>query len=86
MRELEQQYKALGNRRRLEILKLLKNSDGLSVGDIAQKIKLSIKSTSRHIVVLSSVGAIDKEQVGLNVFCKPAGNLPPVIKQAISLL
>ena len=86
MKELEQQYKALGNRRRLEILKLLKKSDGLSVGDIAEKIKLSFKSTSRHLAILSAVDAVEKQQEGLVVYCKLAGNLPPAIKQAIRLL
>lgn len=86
MRELEAQFKALGNKRRLEILRIIKENNQMSVGDIALRIRLSFKSTSRHLAVLSSVGAISKEQVGLTVFCKLAEDAPRAIKQAIGLL
>ncbi len=50
-RELEKQLKALANRRRLAILKYLKSKREASVGDIAEEINLSFKSTSKHLAV-----------------------------------
>ena len=55
MKHLEFQYKALANRRRLAILKYLKYHNKASVGDIAKEIKLRIKSTSKHLRILSAV-------------------------------
>ena len=54
MKNLERLLKALANRRRLEILKVLKKErEGeLSVGEIAERIGLSFKATSRHLSIL----------------------------------
>ncbi len=68
MKELEKIYKALGNGRRLQIIKMLKNHRDLSVGDIARAIKLSIRSTSRHLAVLRAANVVEKDQRGLLVF------------------
>ena len=68
MNELEKQMKALANRRRLAILKYLKEKKQASVGDIAAEIRLSFKSTSRHLSVLYAAGIVEKEQKSLLVF------------------
>ncbi len=64
-KELEKVFKALANRRRLVILTFLKKTKKANVGEIAEEIKLSFKSTSRHLSVLTSSGILDKEQNGL---------------------
>jgi len=56
---LEKVYKALGARKRLEILKLLADGKELAVGDIAAAIHLSFKSTSKHLVLLRQVGFLE---------------------------
>jgi len=61
-RELEKPLKALANKRRLAILGYLKRSKESSVGDIAHKIELSYRSTSKHLGILSSAGIVEKEQ------------------------
>jgi len=63
-RELERLHKALANRRRIAIVRYLK-SGSATVGEIAKSIKLSLKSTSRHLQVLSSAGFVIAEQHGL---------------------
>jgi DNA-binding transcriptional ArsR family regulator len=67
-REAERLFKALGNRRRIAILKHLARTRRASVGDVAKHIKLSIKATSKHLSALSSVGLLDREQIGLTVW------------------
>ncbi|KKT40472.1 MAG: ArsR family transcriptional regulator [Candidatus Giovannonibacteria bacterium GW2011_GWA2_44_13b] len=70
MKNLEKLLKALANKRRLEILKSLKKEPGdeLSVGEIAEKIKLSFKATSRHLRILFEADILDKEQRNIQVF------------------
>jgi DNA-binding transcriptional ArsR family regulator len=65
---LEKYYKALANRRRLAILKYLKNVTKASVGQIAKELKLRLKATSKHLSQLSAIDCLEKEQQGLKVF------------------
>ena len=64
---MEKILKALANRRRLKILQLLKERRRVSVTEIAGHIKLSFKSTSRHLSVLRNADLVEGEQVGLSV-------------------
>jgi DNA-binding transcriptional ArsR family regulator len=67
MREIEKILKALSNKRRVYILKILDKQGTASVGDIASEIKLSFKSTSKHLAVLSAAEIVEKEQVNLTM-------------------
>ena len=82
MKNIEKILKALANRRRLAILKYLRNHREASVGKIAGVIHLSFKATSRHLSILSSVSLLDKEQRSLQVFYR----LPKDIAQFIKLI
>ena len=68
MRNLAKKFKALSNERRLHIIRLLLKHKKLSVGDIADKINLSFRSTSRHLKVLESTNFVSWKQTGLNVY------------------
>jgi DNA-binding transcriptional ArsR family regulator len=65
-RELERVLKAAANRKRIAILRLLK-SGSATVGEIAKSIKLSLKSTSRHLQVLSNAGYVTAERQSLYI-------------------
>ncbi len=87
MKNLERLLKALANKRRLEILRALKKErDGeLSVGEIAERIGLSFKATSRHLSILTSADILEKEQRSLQVFYRIAfGN--SIVKQVLRLI
>lgn len=86
MKELEKQYKALANRRRLAILKFLKTHSRATVGDIAAEIKLTLKATSKHLRVLAAVDFVDREQKSLNVFYFLSVDKPTLLKNALILL
>ena len=86
MRDLEKILKALANRRRLAIVKYLKKQGEKSVGDIASEIKLSFKSTSKHLRILSAVDIVEREQKSLQMFYSLAKNQKPAAKYIISLL
>ena len=86
MRELEKVLKALANRRRLAILKYLKNHKEAPVGEIASEIKLSFKATSKHLSVLSAVDIVDRDQRSLRMFYRLAANQKPAVKRILDLL
>ncbi len=85
-KELERQLRALGNRRRLAILKYLKSNGEAPVGDIADEINLSFKSTSRHLAVLASADVVEKEQRSVKVFYRLASVRSPAAAHIIALL
>ncbi|OGZ03699.1 MAG: hypothetical protein A2648_01965 [Candidatus Lloydbacteria bacterium RIFCSPHIGHO2_01_FULL_41_20] len=85
-KELERSLKALANKRRLAILRFIRNEKEASVGNIADQIKLSFNATSKHLGVLSSANILDKEQRSLQMFYRLGDNLPEVINRIISIL
>ncbi len=86
MKNLERALKALANKRRLAIAEYLKRCQSASVGDIAEKIELSFKSTSRHLGVLNAANIVEKTQHSSRVFYRLAEHQEPAAKHIISLL
>ena len=86
MKKLEKILKALANRRRLAILKYLKENKEAPVGEIAHEINLSFKATSKHLGVLSAVDIIEKNQRSLQMFYYLSGNQESAVKHIISIL
>ena len=86
MKELERSLKALANRRRLAILKHLKKNKEASVGEIAAEIRLSFKSTSRHLAVLASADIVEKDQRSLQVFYRLASDVPASVRSILTIL
>ncbi|OHA91366.1 MAG: hypothetical protein A2758_02815 [Candidatus Zambryskibacteria bacterium RIFCSPHIGHO2_01_FULL_49_18] len=85
-RNLEKLLKAVANKRRLAILEYLSKEKEANVGDIAEHINLSFKSTSRHLSTLSAVDLIDREQRSLEVFYRLPKDMPALAKQIMSHL
>jgi len=48
----------------------------LTVGEISDKIKLSFRSTSRHLKVLESADFVNWEQVGINMYYSVSPEAP----------
>lgn len=86
MKELERILKALANRRRLAILKYLKESRRATVGDIAEKIHLSFRATSKHLNLLVTLDILEREQRSLQVFYYIASVQKPAVKHILSLV
>ena len=86
MKETEKILKALANRRRLAIVKYISRVQATSVGDIAQEIKLSFKSTSRHLSVLRSADVLDREQINLTAIYTLTRPINAILKLILSIL
>ncbi len=86
MKNLEKILKALANRKRLDILKILKTHPELSVGEIADKINLSFRSTSRHLNILYHAELIEQERRGNLVECRIATPIPKILIKLFPLM
>ncbi|MEK9174998.1 MAG: metalloregulator ArsR/SmtB family transcription factor [Patescibacteria group bacterium] len=86
MKELEQVFKALANRRRLAIVKYLKKAHSASVGNIAEEIKLSFKATSKHLSILFNANILEKKQINLSVFYSITDIPSSIIKKLLEVL
>lgn len=86
MKEYERVLKALANRRRLSIIAILKKRKEATVGNIADSIKLSFTSTSKHLNMLARVDILDKRQQGLEVFYFLGLKIPAIALPIIARL
>lgn len=86
MKNLEKFFKALANRRRLAIIKVLSKNKELQVAVIAEKINLSFTSTSKHLRILHQLDILDRRQENLVVYYRLANPLPSIIKQLIPII
>lgn len=71
MKEETKLFKALANERRLRILNRLNKFNPLTVSAIAEHIRLSFRSTSRHMQILYAAGLVRREQVNLEMHYEP---------------
>ena len=82
MKAAEKILKALANRKRLEALAFLNKTKTASVGEVAKAIKTSIKSTSKHLLILHNADFLEKKRVhGLTIYSlgNPTGNTEKVL-------
>lgn len=86
MKQFEKILKALANKRRLAIVRFLKNNPGMPVGEIAQEIKLSFKATSKHLGILSAADIVDAEKRSLQIYYSLSTQGPSLAKQIIGKL
>ncbi len=82
----EKVYKALGNEKRLEMIRLLKINRYLTVGQIARAMNLSIQSASQQLKILESAHITESSKEGLQVFYALRKPAYPVVKSALGFL
>ncbi len=78
--------KALGNEKRLKIIKLLSRSGAYSVSDVAGSIKLSFKSTSKHLNRLSQLGILESEGKGKFIEYNLYSDIDGEVKRILKLI
>ena len=54
-------FKALGNINRLRIIKMLSGGEEMTVTQIANELKISLKATSRHLIILQNFDLLESE-------------------------
>ncbi len=85
-RELEKLLKAVANRRRLDIVRVLSRQKSSSVINLASTLRLSFRSTSKHLQILYQEGLVESEQIGRSVEYHLADDLSVRHKQILNFL
>ena len=86
MDKIEKIFKAFANRRRLAILRFLKDGRETSVGRISDKIGLSFTATSKHLNILFTADILEREQKSLQIFYRIAKQPDKTIEKILNLL
>ena len=81
-KQLERHFKGVANHRRIEILFLIHERDGIVLEDVAKELGGNIKTISEHTRRLLSAGLINKKYEGRKV----AHSLSPYGMRMIKLL
>ncbi|MFA6519610.1 MAG: helix-turn-helix transcriptional regulator [Candidatus Paceibacterota bacterium] len=66
-KQLERHLKGIANHRRIEILRQIDKSDGITLEDIADNLKCNIKTISEHTRRLVQAGLVNKKYEGRSV-------------------
>lgn len=77
-------FKGLGNVSRLRIITLLSKEGPLSVGDIAREIHVSIKGTSKHVLILHALNILDRDGRAGQVFYSLRRDMDPAARSIIN--
>jgi len=78
-------FKALGNINRLKIIKLLADGKSLNVSEISRTIDISLNATSKHLIILTNLDAVEGIGKDGHVFYRFNSDLPNDIKKAVRL-
>lgn len=85
VRSIEKLYKAVANKRRLVILQILSRQSGLSVMDLAAKLKLTFRSTSKHLQLLAAEGLVEPKSSGKFVLYQISSELELAQRRVLEL-
>ena len=66
-KQLERHLKGLANHRRIEVLRLVKKSDGITLDEIGERLGCNIKTLSEHVRRLTLAGLVEKKYQGRRV-------------------
>jgi DNA-binding transcriptional ArsR family regulator len=77
---------ACANDQRLEILKYLKQKKYVNVSNISNHINMSIKSVSKHLIILHQAHIIKRDREGTEIFYSLNRPLNEVSKNIVALL
>jgi DNA-binding MarR family transcriptional regulator len=66
-KQLERHFKGIANHRRIDILLLVKDFDGITLEDIAEKLQGNFKTISEHTRRLVQAGLLNKRYKGRTV-------------------
>ncbi|OGE83511.1 MAG: hypothetical protein A3B10_03575 [Candidatus Doudnabacteria bacterium RIFCSPLOWO2_01_FULL_44_21] len=86
MKNTERILKALANRRRLAIVRYLRDRREASVGEIAEAIRLSFRATSKHLIILLAVDILEKDQRSLQMYYRLSDDRPKLATQIITMV
>ncbi|MCK4256949.1 winged helix-turn-helix transcriptional regulator [candidate division WOR-3 bacterium] len=84
--ELMRLFKAVANKRRLEILRLLSSKGEKNVSEVAECMDISIMSASRHLLQLERVGLLKNRQQSIWIYYSINDKPSPIAKNVLQLI
>jgi len=78
-------FRVLANINRLKIIKMLTDGRRMSVTDIAEELKISLKATSNHLVLLKNLDVLESEGKSGHVFYSFNRQLPKDFQNIIEI-
>jgi len=75
-KQLVRVLKAIGNERRLDILRRISKSRQMSVGSLSEVMELSFRSVSKHLSVLAGAGLVEAKQISLSRYYYISADFP----------
>lgn len=78
-------FRVLANINRLKIITILANSQSRSVGELAREINISLKSTSKHLIILKNLDILEAQGKQGHVHYSLNLNPPGDIRKALKL-
>lgn len=85
MKRWTQIFKALANINRLKIIKLLADHGPMTVSDIAAEIGISLKGTSKHLILLDNLEVLASQGKSGHVYYSFNFDVPKDFRKAIDL-
>lgn len=85
MKRWTQIFKALANINRLKIIKLLSQARPMTVTDIAEEIEISLKGTSKHLILLHNLDILTATGRDGHVFYGFNDQAPADIKKILDV-
>lgn len=85
MKRWTQIFKALANINRVRIIAILSDHDRLPVGEIAEKLDISLKATSKHLIILHNLDVLGSKGKDNRVYYWFNPEMPVDIKKAVKL-
>ena len=79
-------FKALGNPYRVQIIKLLFKLGKTSVSDVTKELGISIKNTSRNLIILQNIDILKSQGKSDHVYYEINPEVDKDIKQILNLL
>jgi DNA-binding transcriptional ArsR family regulator len=84
--QYEKELRALANYRRLKILFFLKRRKSACVLEIAEELKISFKTASKHLRRLFDVGLLARNQIGGEMHYKCSDSYDKHLESLIEML
>ncbi|MEK7132957.1 MAG: metalloregulator ArsR/SmtB family transcription factor [Patescibacteria group bacterium] len=69
-------FRTLSNINRLKIIAMLSDGRKMSVGDIAEDLKISFKGTSNHLAMLKNLDVLEAQGTSGHVFYSVNPHMP----------
>lgn len=85
MKRWTQIFKALSNINRVGIIKILSARTRLSVSEIAEELDISLKATSKHLIILHNLDVLNSKGRNNRVEYWLNPEMPADVKKAIKL-